>query len=72
MSEFESEQMKQGKLDELERDGIVIISEVTYDAKKDAENVIHFDDQEPIEKKVISTGNPFIKHVKQADNDNHF
>jgi hypothetical protein len=57
--------MKQGKLHELESDGTVTISEVTYDAKKDAKNGINRVDQEPIQKKVISTGNPLTKLEEQ-------
>ncbi len=62
--------MKHGKLHELESDGTVTISEVTYDAKKDDENNIFYDYQEPIERRVISSGNPLTKleeQVKQTD-----
>jgi hypothetical protein len=58
MGLFESDKMKHGNLHELKSNGTVTISEVTYDAKEDAENNIFFNDQEPIEKKVISSGNP--------------
>ncbi len=61
MGEFESNKMKQGKLHELKKDGTVTISEVTYDPKKDAEDGNYLNDQEPIEKGVISTGNPLTK-----------
>jgi hypothetical protein len=65
MGEFASDQMKHGKLHELESDGTVTISEVTYDEKKDAENDIDCGDQEPILKNPISTGNPFTKLEEQ-------
>ena len=75
MGEFESCKMKQGKLHELESDGTVTISEVTYDVEEDKKNGVYWDDQEPFPKKPISIGNHLTKleeQEKQTDGESEY
>jgi hypothetical protein len=75
MGEFESFRMKNCKLHELESDGTVTISEVTYDVEEDKKNYVSSHDQEPIAKNPISTGNPLTKleeQEKQTDGESEY
>ncbi len=57
--------MKTGQLSELQKDGTLTVSQVTYDVQKDTENDTYPNRQTPISKQEISKGNKFEKIEEQ-------
>ncbi len=57
--------MKTGQLSELQKDGTLTVSQVTYDVQKD--RMTRFYNQIPISKQEISKGNKFQKIEEQSN-----
>ncbi len=65
IGQWEINKMKTGQLSELQKDGTLTVSQVSYDAQKDKKNNSSIDNQTPISKKEISKGNKFQKIEEQ-------
>ncbi len=59
IGQWEMNKMKTGQLSELQKDGTLTISQVSYDVKND--RFTDYDNQKPISKQEISKGKKFQK-----------